>query len=383
MTDQELTYWLGLKLVPGLGNVGFISLLETFPTPQDVFQASVDELLTINGIGPKIATAIRKFDSWSEAERELQLANKLGISLVTCRDALYPANLLNIYDYPPILYVKGTFRTDETCIALVGSRMASTYGRFSTDRLARQLAMQGITVVSGLARGIDTAAHLGSLAAKGRTIAVLGCGLDIIYPPENKDLFNKIAAQGAVITEFPLGTPPQGTNFPARNRIISGISLGVVVVEASYRSGSLITARVALEQGREVFAVPGSVDAEGSKGTNKLIKEGAKLVENADDILDEILPQIRHKLPLTASSKTAEPAGIAHASPEKALPADTVATICEEEEVLRQLSTTPVHVDQLASITGKNVAEILNILLLLELKGLIHQLPGKQFVRKE
>ncbi|MFZ3114832.1 MAG: DNA-protecting protein DprA, partial [Syntrophales bacterium] len=226
--------------------------------------------------------------------------------------------------------------------------------------------------------------HQGSLAAKGRTIAVLGCGLDIVYPPENKALFDKIPLQGAIITEFSFGTPPQGTNFPARNRIISGLALGVVVVEANYRSGSLITARVALEQGREVFAVPGSIDAEGSKGTNKLIKEGAKLVECADDILEEILPQIRGKLAAPSPAQADEPVVSADGlCEEKPSAPRREAPTHEETKLLKHLSAVPVNVDQLTALTGEKTGEILNALLLLELKGFIRQLPGKQFVRKE
>lgn len=385
MTDQELKYWLGLKLIPGLGNVGFVSLLSAFGSPAAVFQASLAELLQIAGVGPKIAQGIKKFAKWDVVEGELALAQKLRVSLVTCRDELYPSNLLNIYDFPPLLYVKGALRREDVCIAVVGSRLASAYGRFSTERLCRELVAKGITVVSGLARGIDTAAHQGSLAAKGRTIAVLGCGLDIVYPPENKALFDKIPLQGAIITEFSFGTPPQGTNFPARNRIISGLALGVVVVEANYRSGSLITARVALEQGREVFAVPGSIDAEGSKGTNKLIKEGAKLVECAEDILEEILPQIRRKLAAPSPAQADKPAVSADGGPweEKPSAPRQEATTHEETKLLKHLSAAPVNVDQLTALTGGKTGEILNALLLLELKGFIRQLPGKQFVRKE
>lgn len=384
MMDQELKYWLALKWVSGLGNVGFIALLEAFGSPERVFQAPASKLQATPGIGPKVANQIKAFSQWAEVEKELSLSHQQHVSIITCRDRNYPHNLLNIYDFPPFLYVKGTLREEDICIAVVGSRMASTYGRFSTERLCRELVMKGITVVSGLARGIDTAAHQGSLAAKGRTIAVLGCGLDIVYPPENKALFERIPQQGAIITEFPFGTPPQATNFPARNRIISGLALGVVVVEASYRSGSLITARVALEQGREVFAVPGSIDAEGSKGTNKLIKEGAKLIEGADDILEEILPQIRSKLapPFSAEVK---PPGVRTDDPvgERPPAPPQEALTPEEANLLKHLSAGPVTIDQIIALTGGKAGETLNILLLLELKGFIRQLPGKQFVRKE
>jgi DNA processing protein len=384
MTDHELKYWLALKWVAGLGNVGFINLLEAFGTPEEVFQAPAAKLQATPGIGSKVAAQIKAFHKWTEVDRELSISHKLQVSIITCRDSIYPYNLINIYDFPPYLYVKGTLREDDICIAVVGSRMASAYGRFSTERLCRELAMKGITVVSGLARGIDTAAHQGSLAAKGRTIAVLGCGLDIVYPPENKALFEKIPPQGAIITEFPFGTPPLATNFPTRNRIISGLSLGVVVVEANYRSGSLITARVALEQGREVFAVPGSIDADGSKGTNKLIKDGAKLIEGADDILEEILPQIRRKFAAPAPAKVNQAKRIADVHDLERPSALSQNALTEREvKLMKQISANPLNVDQLISLTGEKAGEILNTLLLLELKGIISQLPGKMFILKE
>ena len=384
MIDHELKYWLALKWVPGIGNVGFINLLEAFGSPRKAFQASVARLQTVPGIGPKVAAKIKDFSQWQEAEQELAIARQRQVSIITCQDSMYPHNLLNIYDFPPLLYVKGTLREDDICIAVVGSRLASTYGRFSTERLCRELAMKGITVVSGLARGIDTAAHQGSLAAKGRTIAVLGCGLDIIYPPENKALVERIPQQGAIITEFTFGTPPLGTNFPARNRIISGLSLGVVVVEANYRSGSLITARVALEQGREVFAVPGSIDADGSKGTNKLIKEGAKLIEGADDILEEILPQIRKKTTASPSRTVNHPDASTDDQTLNGRSAPRQEALTEAEtKLLTYLSAEPMSIDQLIVLTGEKAGHILNTLLFLELKQFIRQLPGKMFIRKE
>lgn len=256
MDRDELKYWIALKWIDGLGNVGFRNLIEALGSPFSVFRASPHTLRTILGIGHKIASRIAAFADWQRIEREVETAERLNVSIVTCRDPLYPQDLLQIYDYPAYLYVKGTLVPSDVNVAVVGSRVASTYGKFATEKLCRELALRGLTVVSGMARGIDSAAHRGALAGKGRTIAVLGCGLDIIYPSENEKLFHDIVAYGTVITEFPFGTPPSGPNFPARNRIISGISLGVVVVEATYKSGSLITARFALEQNREVFAVP-------------------------------------------------------------------------------------------------------------------------------
>jgi DNA processing protein len=291
MDEEALKYWIALRAVEEVGCIGFKNLLAAFSSPRAVFSTPVHTLRVIPGIGPKTADYIRSFSDWKMAEREVTRASELGFSIITCEDPLYPRNLLNIYDYPPFLYLNGSLSPEETAVAVVGSRLASAYGRYVTEKLSRELALKGITVVSGLARGIDAAAHRGALAGRGRTVAVLGCGLDVVYPQENEELAAAIAAQGALITEFPFGTPPNAPNFPARNRIISGISLGVVVVEAGEKSGSLITARIAAEQGRSVFAVPGTIESAGSRGTHRLIKQGAKLIENVEDILEEILPQ--------------------------------------------------------------------------------------------
>ncbi|HLE18903.1 MAG TPA: DNA-processing protein DprA, partial [Syntrophales bacterium] len=380
MHDNELKYWLALKMVEGVGNVAFTAIVKTFGSPKEVFDAPFNSLKEMPGIGKKVASQIKSFSNWQQVEKELAAARNQQVSIITCHDPLYPINLLNIYDFPPFLYVKGSLKEEDINIAVVGSRMASTYGKFSTERLCRELAINGITVVSGLARGIDTAAHRGSIAAKGRTIAVLGCGIDIVYPPENKELFTTIPLQGAIITEFPFGTPPNGPNFPARNRIISGLSLGVVVVEANEKSGSLITARTALEQGREVFAVPGSVDSAGSRGTNGLIKQGAKLIEDVYDILDEIMPQIEMKQKIhipeaaekTKSHKEIPPAACRTSGNEDLTD--------KERNLLERISASPVTIDSLIAQTGERPGEILNNLLLLELKGLITQLPGKMFI---
>ena len=298
MDYDKIRYWLALKSIAGIGNVVFLALIDTFGTLEAVFSASAAELQKITGITKKAAAGIAAFKDWDIINKDLAALEKAGINIITLQDSLYPPKLLEIYDRPPFLYVKGNLKKDDIDIAIVGSRLASTYGKYTTERISRELALRGVTVVSGMARGIDSAAHQGALTARGRTIAVLGTGLDIIYPPENKKLFAAIGENGAVVSEYPLGTPPLASNFPARNRIISGMSYGVVVVEAGEKSGSLITARLALEQGREVFAVPGTIDSAGSRGTNKLIKQGAKLIENTDDILEEILPQLeKTKIP--------------------------------------------------------------------------------------
>jgi DNA processing protein len=386
MDQESLKYWIALKAVEEIGCVGFRTLLQAFSTPREIFSATAQTLRAIPGIGPKTADHIRSFSDWGMAEREIERARELEVAIVTCEDPTYPGNLLNIYDYPPLLYVKGSLNPEEICVAVVGSRLASVYGRYTTEKISRELALQGITIVSGLARGIDAAAHRGALAGKGRTIAVLGCGLDIIYPPENEGLARVVATHGALLTEFPFGTPPNPPNFPSRNRIISGISLGVVVVEAGEKSGSLITARIAAEQGRSVFAVPGEIGAAGSRGTHRLIKQGAKLIENVEDILEEILPQAT--MPPSASHRLS-PAS----QPDEATPAPggkdvlTMKNIAElgdaEQKLLALIPTRPIGIDPLITSSGLTAQEVLNALLILELRGLIRQIPGKQFLRKE
>ena len=386
MDEEALKYWIALRAVEDVGCVGFRALLAAFSSPRAVFSAPARSLQAVPGIGPKTADHIRSFADWGMAEREVALAAQRGVAVVTCEDPLYPRNLLNIYDYPPFLYVKGSFVSDEVCVAIVGSRLASVYGRYVTEKISRELALKGITVVSGLARGIDAAAHRGTLAGKGRTIAVLGCGLDVVYPPENESLAQAISAHGALVSEFPFGTPPNAPNFPSRNRIISGLALGVVVVEAGEKSGSLITARIAAEQGRSVFAVPGAIEAAGSRGTNRLIKQGAKLIENVEDILEEILPQ-------AAMPPAVAPLLSRHPSSDKA-PADPKSStpLCPqriaglgdpEQKLLLLIPHDPVGIDQLITTSGLTAQEVLNSLLVLELAGFIRQLPGKIFIRKE
>ncbi len=386
MDEDTLKYWIALRAVEEVGCVGFRALLAAFSSPRAVFSAPARSLLAVPGIGQKTVEHIRAFANWGMAEREVTLAAQRGVSIVTCEDHLYPRNLLNIYDYPPFLYVRGSLCSEEVCVAIVGSRLASVYGRYVTEKISRELALRGITVVSGLARGIDAAAHRGTLAGKGRTIAVLGCGLDVVYPPENEELAQAVAANGALVTEFPFGTPPNAPNFPSRNRIISGLALGVVVVEAGEKSGSLITARIAAEQGRSVFAVPGAIESAGSRGTNRLIKQGAKLIENVEDILDEILPQAAMP-PTIQQSPSRHPL-----SEEMRTDSESSAPPCPqkigglgdpERKLLLLIPHDPVGIDQLITTSGLTAQEVLNGLLILELTGFIRQLPGKMFIRKE
>ena len=383
MVPDSLKYWIALRAVEEVGCVGFRQLLQAFGSPEAVFREPAARLQVIPGIGPKTAEHIRCFRDWEKAEREVTRAEEMGITILTCDSPLYPARLLNIYDYPPFLYLKGTLLPDEIGVAVVGSRLASTYGKYVTEKLSRELAMQGITVVSGLARGIDAAAHRGALAGKGRTIAVLGCGLDLIYPPENESLAAAIAATGAVVTEFPLGTPPNGPNFPARNRIISGLSLGVLVVEAGEKSGSLITARIAADQGRSVFAVPGAIESAGSRGTHQLIKQGAKLIDNVADILEEILPQAGLARPLPVEAGHLPP-DVPSAAAASVPPGQNGPGLTKEgERLISLIGVASVHIEELITTSGLSPQAVLNGLLVLELQGLVRQLPGKMFCRKE
>lgn len=342
-------------MVPGIGPVLFKRLAARFETPNKVFKASAASLTEVEGIGERVASEIRSFNNWKEAEDEMGKAESYGAAIVTMADKEYPRNLLNIYDPPPYLYVRGRLDGEERAMAVVGSRFASTYGKIVTEGLSKDLARNGYAVISGMARGIDTAAHRGALSAGGRTIAVLGSGIDVIYPPENKSLYEEIAEVGAVISEFPMGTEPLSENFPARNRIISGISMGVVIVEASLKSGSLITAACAAEQGREVFAVPGNINSKASKGANKLIKDGAKLVEDVGDILEEFV-------------------SFAKAS-EKPL------NLTKEEAILIEFLTEPAQIDNIAELSRMDVRSVSAVLLNMELNGLVRQLPGMVFVR--
>lgn len=353
MTDR--LYWIALSMVPGIGPVLFKRLLGSFKSPETVFKASGPSLREVDGIGEKLASEIRSFRLWKEAEEEMSKAEGFGAAIVAMADDEYPKNLLNIYDPPPFLYVKGRLDGNERSVAIVGSRFASAYGKVATEGLSRDMAKNDFIVVSGMARGIDTAAHKGALSAAGRTIAVLGSGIDVIYPPENKGLYEDICKNGAVVSEFPMGTGPLSENFPVRNRIISGISMGVVIVEASLKSGSLITASCAAEQGREVFAIPGNINSKGSKGTNKLIKDGAKLVEDAGDVLEEF------KTP--------------------AKPPETSANLTEEETALIDILTEPLQIDEIANLAGMDVRSVSAILLSLELSGAVRQLPGMVFVK--
>lgn len=360
--------WLALKSVPGIGNHLFKRLIDRFGSPDRVFRADRDSLLGVEGVSARLATAIRGYTVPDRIRKEIELAAGKGFRILPLTDPAYPPLLLEIPDPPPILYVYGELGK-ATAVAVVGSRNATPYGLTITRRLCGDLATRGMTIVSGMARGIDTAAHMGALSAGGNTIAVLGSGLLRVYPAENVNLFHRISENGAVISEFPLHAEPEAFNFPARNRVISGIALGTIVVEATRKSGSLITARLAAEQGREVFAVPGSIQSFKSTGTHTLIKAGAKLVENAQDVLDELTPMIEPSLRPSFDRKT---------------PDDRPMDLSEDEaRVLQSLGAYPVHIDDLVRTTGIEPGRLSGILLSLEMEGRVTQAPGKLFTRTE
>jgi DNA processing protein len=367
--SDELIWWLRLKGVPGVGPIRYRMLLKEFGSPQKIFSRSLKEMCRVEGIDEVTASSIiRCRDDDSFVDSQLELARKHGVRIVTAGDPEFPENLNSFSDAPALLYVKGGFEPrDRKAVAVIGSRDPSPYGRNIAGNLALELGKAGLTVVSGMARGIDTSAHLGALAAPARTIAVLGCGVDIAYPLENYRLRDRIAAQGAVISEYPLGTEPAPGLFPNRNRIITGLSLGVVAVEARTDSGVFSSVRWAADQGRDIFAVPGPVNSATSQGTNQLIKQGAKLVSSARDILEEL------QLETKRTPKAQELNNPSNASAPKLDPA--------EEDLYNTLTPEPLYIDNLADIANLSSPELIKILLSLELKGLVKQLPGKMFIR--
>jgi len=333
-----------------------------------VFTATESELRQVDGIGPILARRIA--DGCRNAkvlEQELTLAQQAGVRIVTLEEPDYPKALREIHDPPLALYIRGSLPREEVAVAVVGSRHASLYGLQTAERLAYELALRGVTVVSGLARGIDGEAHRGALKAGGRTLAVLGNGLAHIYPTEHEELATQIAERGALISEYPMTMPPLGQNFPRRNRLISGLSLGVVIVEAAQRSGALITANCALEQGREVFAVPGPITTTTSQGTHQLLKEGARLVTSVEDIIEEL-----RLTPQVVTSTVSDVAGQAALQlPER------------EARVLAWVrGTEPRVIDTIAAESVMGASEVSSALLQLELRRLVEQRPGKQFIRR-
>ena len=369
MTDRE--EFIRLNLVPEIGSLRIARLLQAFGSVREIFAASEQAVQHVEGIGPILARRlIAAFTDPRPAEDELKAAQRAGCTVMTIDDADYPAVLRELSDPPIVLYLKGRWlEEDRMAVGIVGSRRASAYGLQMAQRLGAELGSRGLTVVSGLARGIDTAAHRGTLRAGGRTIAVLGNGLSSIYPPEHRELAEEITRHGAVLSEYPMGMPPLAENFPRRNRLISGLSLGVVIVEAAKRSGALITADCALEQGKDVFAVPGQADAVSSQGTNQLIKQGAKLVTSVEDILEELRVQpVLADVPEAVVVSQQGPS-VSDGDPE----AHTLVTFLRSRDVC--------DLDTLAVGTGLPAATCAAALLRLELAQQVKQLPGKRFAR--
>lgn len=356
-----------LNMVKGMSSLRAKKLLEVFGSPQEVLNAGRQALIEKAGVTPYFAQAVASAAERMDPDKEIRRAEAIGARILSVFDDDYPALLKCIPDPPCVLYVKGDLLDcDENAVALVGSRGASFYGLSCARKFSSQLSEYGLTIVSGMARGVDTAAHRAALDCSGRTIAVLGSGLNMIYPPENETLFKQISLSGAVVSQFPLDTPPMPQNFPVRNRIISGLSKGVLVIEASAKSGALITARCASEQGREVFAIPGAVSSPNAGGVNGLIKDGAKLVTDPSEILEELKPLLKI---------FAVPEGF-----EERLEAGQMeASQSVEDEMLKYLDKEPRHVDYIARQSGLSVPEILAILTQLELKGMIRQIHGKSF----
>ncbi len=368
-TQDHLIDWLTLALIPGLGAVGMGRLIRELGDPEQILAAGRERLLQVRGIRQPVVKAITRNPPRREAEIELQRLRQNNFSLLTWNDPAYPALLREIYTPPMLLYVNGDVELlNRPSIAVVGSRAATSYGLKIGRRLGAELGARGLNVVSGLALGVDAAAHAAALEAGGITIAVLGCGLDVPYPRRNLGLARRIASQGVIISEYPLGTKPEAFRFPARNRIISGLSLGVVVVEAAKRSGSLITARLAMDEGREVFAIPGRVDSAASAGAHSLLQQGAKLVYKLDDILVE----------LSAHLTDFKPAAQAEQDEEDTVGGGVELT-GEERSLIKILEPYASHIDNIIDKSGVKAAKVQETLLMLELKGLVESLPGSQY----
>ena len=384
-----LKYWLWLTTAPGLSNRTKLLLLEHFSSPEDVYYAQPDELCLVEGVTKQQAQALAD-KSLTRAETVLADCAKDGQFIVTMDDAAYPGRLRDMYDPPVVLYGKGSMPLfdEEAAVAVVGTRKCTPYGTGAASQLGYELARQGGLVVSGLAKGIDGAAHQGALRAGGFTAAVLGGGVDVIYPPENRRLYEDIAATGVLLSEYPPGTEPKGSHFPVRNRIISGLSLGVLVVEAPERSGALITANTALEQGRDVFAVPGPINADTSRGCNQLIRDGAGLVTDASDILREY--EGRFTLDLKEAREEPETLGYqARTVPEPkpvtpalSLSRGDVELTDDQIAILKALSDTePMQVDDLTELVDIPTRRVLSALTVLEIDQYVVQHAGKHYTR--
>ncbi|HVU88372.1 MAG TPA: DNA-processing protein DprA [Pirellulales bacterium] len=365
--EDDLVAALRLAMVPGIGPRMTVALLQHFGSAAAVLAAAPSDLRTVQGIGTKLSQAIARAPASEDAEREIERCRRSGIAVLTPRMPDYPRMLREIHDPPPVLFSRGTIETrDALAIAIVGSRHATQYGLAQAERLAGSLARSGLTIISGLARGIDAAAHRGALSAGGRTIAVLGSGLANIYPPEHGALADEVAAAGCVLSECPPQTQPMSGAFPQRNRLISGLSLGVLVIEASLQSGALITARHASEQGRDIFAVPGRVDSRVSHGCHRLIRDGAKLVESADDVLEELGPLVEATTDATGQS-------VHH-------PAELMLNDLERQ-VLAAVAVDATTVDHVVTASGLPTPQVLATLSALEMRRLVRRLGGNRVAR--
>lgn len=393
MSVSMLTYWLWLAECQGLDNQTRLALLEHFDTPEAVYYASPEEILLTEGITREQAEALKNKDLLA-ANRILGDCQRLGLRVMTLSDGDYPGRLRNIYDSPCVLYIKGQLPVidEEVAIAVVGTRKASPYGIECARKLSYGLAAGGALIVTGLAAGIDATAAESALRANGKVVGVLGCGIDVVYPASSRWLYEDIGAAGALVSEYPPGTEPFGRNFPARNRIMSGLSLAALVVEAPLRSGALITAADALEQGRDVFAVPGPIDAENSRGCHRLIQEGAGLAEKPWDILREYVERFPGKLAKAVPEKKLEPL--------RAQPREPAQRVAEKKEadaprlsqldveltddqlcVLRALTDEPAAADDIIAETELPARRVLSALTMLEVDGLIRQSSGKRYIR--
>ncbi len=363
---QNLEYWIALNFILSDSYKLTKKIVDFFPSVEDIFKASRNQLISL-GLETKAAEKLKSSRILDESRREIERCNRLNYSILTLDDENYPDYLREIYDPPFVLYCAGNREVlNKPSVSIVGARKPTPYGRAAADKLARELSSRGLVIVSGLASGLDSVAHWGALK-EGKTTAVLGSGLDNIYPKENRGLFKKIIDEGAVITEFPKKSPPLGYHFPMRNRIISGLSIATVVVEASNRSGSLISARLALEQNREVMAVPGNINSKLSEGTNWLIKTGAKTVTCWEDVAEEFPLPLREKL-LQKKTDT-----------KRSLPSLT----SREKSVFEILKTDiQFHIDEIVNETKLSVSKVLSVLMTLEIKGLVVQRPGKYYLRR-
>jgi DNA processing protein len=381
LTQEETLHWLALRMVPGLGTVGTLRVLDKFRSPQAIFRASASELEAA-GASPAQARNIASGCSFEDAVEQQHKLIACGAQLISIQDERYPPRLREIFDPPLLLFAIGrTELVTAHSIAVVGTRRPTPYGIAATERLSADLARAGLAIVSGMARGIDTAAHRAALAENGDTIAVFGCGIDVLYPADNRKLYDDIARRGLLISEFPMGAPAYPQNFPIRNRIVSGISSGVLIVEGAQHSGSAITARLAMDQGREVFAVPGNITSKMSWGPNLLVKQGAKLVQEWTDITNELPAAIRRDLVNRVQQKVLADGGARVGSP-----LDEGAE--EPLKILARKLLNHLQVDapqQLESLVetfeGVSSSELIGALFELEMTGLVRQLPGKSFVK--